>query len=140
MVSFTCDEKMKLITRDTDYAVRALCQIARNKNRVTSVHELVDELKMPRPFLRKILQRLNKERLLKSFKGKNGGFILALPAEKIYLVDLIKVFQGPIKVNECVLRKNLCPDTNVCILRQKISGIEKQVVSQLKTINITSLM
>lgn len=131
---------MKLITRDTDYAVRALCQIARNKNKVTSAHELVDKLNMPRPFLRKILQRLNKEGLLKSFKGKNGGFILGLPARSIYLADLIRVFQGHIKVNECVFKKNICPDTNACILRQKINGIEKHVLSELKTINITSLM
>lgn len=140
MVSFTCGENMKLITRDTDYAVRALCQIARNKNRITSVHELVDGLIIPRPFLRKILQRLNKEGLLKSFKGKNGGFILAHPAQNIYLVDLIRVFQGSLKINECVFKKNICPDTNACILKEKINGIEKQVLSQLKTINLTSLM
>lgn len=131
---------MKLITRDTDYAVRALCQIARNENRITSVHELVDELKMPRPFLRKILQILNKEGLLKSFRGKNGGFTLALPAKEIYLVDLIRIFQGPLKLNECVFKKGLCPDTNACILREKINGIEKRVFSQLKSINIRSLM
>lgn len=131
---------MKLITRDTDYAVRALCQIAKEKNKIISVHDLVEELKMPRPFLRKILQTLNKKGLLKSFKGKNGGFILAIPPEKIYLVDLIRIFQGPLKLNECVFKKRLCPDTNVCILRQKINGIEEQVLLQLKTINITSLM
>lgn len=131
---------MKLITRDTDYAVRALCQIAKEKNKIISVHDLVEELRMPRPFLRKILQILNKKGLLKSFKGKNGGFILAIPPEKIYLVDLIKIFQGPLKLNECVFKKSLCPDTNACILRQKINCIEKQVLSQLKTINITSLM
>ena len=131
---------MKLITRDTDYAARALCQIARNENRITSVHELVDELKIPRPFLRKILQILNKAGLLKSFRGKNGGFILAFPPEKIYLVDLIRIFQGPLKLNECVFKKNLCPDTKSCILRQKINGIEKHVFSRLKSINIRSLM
>lgn len=131
---------MKLITRDTDYAVRALCQIAKEKNKIISVHDLVEELRMPRPFLRKILQTLNKKGMLKSFKGKNGGFILAIPPEKIYLVDLIKIFQGPLKLNECVFKKRLCPDTNACILRQKINGIEEQVLLQLKTINITSLM
>ncbi|MCX5702041.1 MAG: hypothetical protein NTW64_03570 [Candidatus Omnitrophica bacterium] len=44
---------MKLITRDTDYAIRALCYIAKNKNEIISVRELVTKLKIPRPFLRK---------------------------------------------------------------------------------------
>ncbi len=131
---------MKLITRDTDYAVRALCQIAKEKNKIISVHDLVEELKMPRPFLRKILQVLNRKGLLKSFRGKNGGFILAIPPEKIYLVDLIRIFQGPLKLSECVFKKNYCPDVNICMLKQKLGTIEKYVVSQLKSINITSLM
>lgn len=86
---------MKLITRDTDYAVRALCFIAENKGKIVSVSELVKVLKIPRPFLRKLLQILHRKRILKSFKGRGGGFQLAIPAERIYLVDLIKFFRGP---------------------------------------------
>ena len=131
---------MKLITRDTDYAVRALCHIARSKNKIISAYDLVRESKMPQPFLRKILQTLNREGLLKSFKGKNGGFILAIPAEKIYLVDLIRIFQGPLKLSECVFKKSYCLDVNTCMLKQRIGVIEKYIISQLRSINITSLI
>lgn len=92
---------MKLITRNTDYTVRALCYIADLKEETISVNQMVKSLKMPQPFLRKILQILNKEGLLNSYKGKGGGFALALPPEKIFLMDLMKIFQGPIKLNEC---------------------------------------
>jgi DNA-binding IscR family transcriptional regulator len=44
---------------------------------------------MPGPFLRKMLQILNKEGLLISYKGKDGGFALTLPPEKISLIDLM---------------------------------------------------
>ena len=56
---------MKLITRDTDYAVRALVFIAKQKEEIVSVRDLVEKLKIPKPFLRKILQLLNKKGLLK---------------------------------------------------------------------------
>ena len=65
---------MKLITRDTDYAVRALCFIGQRQKRLISASELVANLKIPRPFLRKILQTLNREGILNSYKGKGGGF------------------------------------------------------------------
>ena len=68
---------MKLINRDTDYAVRALSYILRRKDKIVTAAELVRELDMPRPFLRKILQSLNKNGFLKSQRGKGGGFILA---------------------------------------------------------------
>ena len=132
-------KNMKLITRDTDYALRAICFIAKMK-RVVSVNELVLSLKMPRPFLRKILQRLNKEGILRSSKGANGGFIINTPPGKIFLMDLINIFQGPLKLNECFFRKKICPNENKCHLRKIISGIEHDVIGKLKKINIRSLL
>ncbi|MEK6867744.1 MAG: Rrf2 family transcriptional regulator, partial [Nanoarchaeota archaeon] len=60
---------MRLITRNTDYAMKALCFIAQNnkKKETIPVHELARNLNIPKPFLRKILQVLNKKGLLKSY-------------------------------------------------------------------------
>lgn len=66
---------MKLITRDTDYAIRALCFITIGRKEIIPVRELVENLKVPRPFLGKLLQILNKKRLLKSYKGLGGIFV-----------------------------------------------------------------
>lgn len=131
---------MKLITRDTDYAVRALCFIAKRKNKKISVSELVRELRIPRSFLRKILQILNKKGILSSYKGQGGGFLLTTSADKIFLTDLMEIFQGPLRLNVCIFKKRLCPDRNICELRQRISGIEKYVFSKLKSTNIASLL
>lgn len=131
---------MKLITRDTDYAVRALIFMAEHKKKIVSVAELVKKLKIPRPFLRKILQALNKRRVLKSYKGLGGGFVLAEPANKIFLVDLIKTFQGPLKLNDCLFKKKICPNRGICTLRRKISNIEENVISELRPITIASLI
>ncbi len=131
---------MKLITRDTDYALRAVCFIAKAKNKVVSVTELVDKLKIPRPFLRKLLQVLNKEGVLVSHKGAGGGFLLARLANKIFLLDLVTIFQGKLRLNECLLKKMPCPNTGSCILRKKINNIEQYVISQLKEITLASLL
>jgi Rrf2 family protein len=131
---------MKLITRDTDYAIRALCYIAKNKDKIVSVSKLVERLKIPRPFLRKILQVLNKKGLLNSYKGLGGGFTLALTPNKIFLVDLIEIFQGSVKLNECIFKKKICPVRNICSLKKKIDKLEKYIISELKSITIASLL
>jgi Rrf2 family protein len=131
---------MKLITRDTDYALRATCFIAKNKNRKVCVPELVEELKIPQPFLRKILQILNKENILISYKGLGGGFVLAKPPRSIHLMDLIKIFQGNLNFNECRLKKMKCPNTGICPLRKKIENIEKYALRQLSKVNLASLI
>ena len=131
---------MKLITRNTDYAVRALCCIAEQEKNIVSTDQMVQNLQMPRSFLRKILQILNKKGLLNSYKGKGGGFTLALPPEKISLIDVMKIFQGPIRLNECKFKKSDCPYTSDCLLKKKIDEIEKEVVIKLKVITIASII
>ena len=131
---------MKLITRDTDYAVRALCCIAEQKQELISADQLVKSLEMPRPFLRKILQTLNKEGLLNSSKGKDGGFALAVSPGEITLTDVMKIFQGSIRLNECKFKKSDCPHINDCLLKKKIDEIEKEVIAKLKAITISSIL
>ena len=131
---------MKLITRDTDYAVRALSFIARREKEIVSAARLVKELKIPRPFLRKILQVLNRRDILESHKGKGGGFLLAVPADKVFLTDLIEIFQGPLCLNECSFKKLPCPNMKTCVLRKKINNIESRVLRELSSITIASLL
>jgi len=131
---------MSLINRNTDYATRAICFMAKNNKSRTSVVDLVRELRIPRPFLRKILQTLNKKGILKSYKGKDGGFILAESADKIFLIDLMHIFQGKLKLNGCLFKKRICPNIKTCSLREKLRKIEEYVVSELEAINIASLI
>jgi len=130
---------MKLITRNTDYALRAICYISKNKDIVT-VDELVKRLGVPRPFMRKILQQLNKKRILVSFKGQGGGFKLKLLPEEIHIIKIMRIFQGQVGLNGCFLKKDICPNRGKCVLRKKLHSIEENVFKQLKKITIASLV
>lgn len=131
---------MKLITREIDYAVRALIYIAEREDGLIPVTELVERLGVTRPMLRRIMQELAKEKMVISHKGNNGGFRLNKRPEDIYLVDLIEAFQGKFSLNECMLNKDICPKRERCILKQKIEDIEDHVRRQLESIDIKQLM
>ncbi len=131
---------MKMMTRNTDYAVRAICYMAGKPQGVISVTELVKELKIPRPFLRKILQTLTKSGLAKSYKGVGGGFKLAVAPDKIYLADIIKVFQGKFTLNECFFKKDICPNRRTCPLKKRIDSIERRAQEEIGAITIGSLL
>lgn len=129
-----------MITRDTDYAVRAVSFIACQTDGVISASDLVRKLGIPRPFLRKILQVLNRAKILRSYRGRGGGFELTRPADKILLVDLVKAFQGPFRITECYFRKKTCPKRAVCALRRRLDKIEKGVVDELSSISIKDII
>lgn len=131
---------MKLINRETDYAVRALCYAAGKEGKgLISAAELVGALGIPRPFLRKILQTLNQAGILKSYKGIGGGFALERTPRDIRLTALIEIFQGPVEFNDCLFKKKICPNRSSCSLRAKVKAIEKSVISKLKGVTIASL-
>jgi len=130
---------MKLITRNTDYALRALCYISKNKN-VVAVEELVKKLDVPRSFIRKILQQLNKKDILDSFKGQGGGFKLKADPGEVSIIEIMRIFQGPVELNSCFLKKNICPNKGKCLLRKKLRLIEENMLKQLKEITVASLI
>ena len=129
----------RLITRDTDYAVRAIGYFAASGKNVISAAELSENLELPRAFSRKILQLLRKARLVKSHRGRGGGFSLLKPPEEILLFDLIEVFQGKPELCKCFFRKSVCPDAGACVLKRKMDEIEKYVISELKSVTLAHL-
>jgi len=131
---------MKLITREIDYAIRALIYLAENGERIVPVTELVDELGITRPFLRKIMQELAKADVVGSYKGNKGGFLLKKKPESIYLIDLVEVFQGKFSLNECILNKDICPNRGDCILKDRVEDIEERVKKDLESIDLRSLI
>ena len=131
---------MKLITRNTDYAVRALCYVAGQGKGFVSAAEMVAKLKIPRPFLRKLLQTLSAEGILSSFKGQGGGFALAKRPENVPLADLVRIFQGTVELNQCIFKKKICPNRKTCVLRKEINRIERDVLMRLRGITIASLV
>ena len=133
---------MNLITRDTDYAVRALCYMAQRPEQMMSVTELCSELALPRAYLRRVLQTLARSKahqILESFRGKGGGFRLRMDPAQILLSDLIEVFQGGTEFTRCVFRSSVCPRQGGCSLRRKVKEIEKQAVAELRATTIASL-
>ncbi|MBM3713239.1 MAG: Rrf2 family transcriptional regulator [Actinobacteria bacterium] len=131
---------MKLITKQTDYAIRALGAMAKEKDSIFTTSFLAEKLKISKPFVRAILQKLNKEHVLVSYKGKGGGFKMALPPDKVSIVSLIKIFQGPIKVDHCLIKSSLCPDIKTCPLRKKLKEIGSYINKEFESLTLAKLL
>ena len=131
---------MNLITRDTDYAVRALCYMAQRPGHTVSVPEFCSELGLPRAYLRSVLQVLAHHRILASSRGKGGGFKLTKDPALLTLAGLMEIFQGKTDFTRCVFRASACTDQGTCPLRRKIKDIERKAVAELRSTTIASLL
>ena len=131
---------MRLINKNIYYAVRSLIYIAQKQDETTSVAELVSKLKMRRAFLRRILQVLSRHGILKSSKGKGGGFLLNMQPSKLRIIDVVRIFRGKIDIMNCLLEKDVCPHPDECVLMAKMKDIERKLYRTLKTTTIATLL
>lgn len=131
---------MKLITKNTDYAIRALLHLARTGDGFTSSRKISREEKIPLPYLRRILQRLREENLISTKEGASGGVKIIMAPTEIRISRLIEIFQGDVTLLDCVFRKNICINVKTCPLRRRIKKIENEVVKELECVTIADLL
>lgn len=131
---------MKLLTKDTDYAIRAVMHLARRQGTWVSSRSISTEEGIPLQFLRRIVLTLKQHGLIDTKEGVAGGVRLKLSPHKISVAQLIWIFQGEIKISQCLFRKKICPNRAKCALRHEISKIEQMVTEQLERITIARLL
>ncbi|MFH1219996.1 MAG: Rrf2 family transcriptional regulator [Candidatus Eisenbacteria bacterium] len=131
---------MRLITKETDYAIRAAINLARKPGAFVSSAEISQEEGIPLQFLRRILQRLIREGLVTSREGVAGGIRLKSKPEKIRVLDLVRAFQGEIELSGCMFRRQMCANRATCVLRKRIKTIERGLVEQFGNISIADLL
>ncbi|NLE65752.1 MAG: Rrf2 family transcriptional regulator [Elusimicrobia bacterium] len=131
---------MNLLNRSTDYAVRSLIFMANDPDQVTSTAEVEKALMLPRPFLRRIFQALEKAGYLTSIKGHRGGFAMARRPDEIRLFDLMVLFQGEVSFGDCLFRKKICSCVKTCPLRREIKRMESGVLVRLKKLTLQNLL
>jgi len=62
----------------------------------TSVRDLARRTGLPQPYLKQILLSLKGVGLVRSKRGVGGGYVLARPAERITLAEIVAAVDGPI--------------------------------------------
>jgi Rrf2 family protein len=131
---------MKLLTKNTDYAIRALLVLAKEPSQYLSARMIAREQKMPYQFLRTIMQKLIKNKLVVSKEGVSGGFKIKKDPKKIKITDIIYIFQGNIELSECLFRKKICHNRENCALRKEIKRIELLVGNEFSKLTIYKLL
>lgn len=80
-----------------EYAVRAMTQLASVETGVlVKTEDLAKAQGIPAQFLVDILSALRTDRLVRSHRGRDGGYELARPAEEISVADVLRCIDGPL--------------------------------------------
>lgn len=128
------------ITRQADYAVRAVLHLARSGDIRTATSTIAEEQKIPPSFLAKIISQLSIAGLLHTSRGARGGVTLARDPKEITLLEVIEAIDGPIQLNECVGDTGTCSFDENCPLRPVWCEAQEQLVGRLKGTNFADMI
>jgi len=100
--------KMMKVSEAASLALHAMVLLASNPEKVFSTREIASVLDASEAHLSKVLQRLARCGLVKSNRGPKGGFTLAKSNERITLLEVYEVIEGPLLASNCLLDTPLC--------------------------------
>ena len=129
------------ITRQADYAVRAVLYLARlGENERAATSQVAKEQHIPPSFLAKIISQLSIAGLLHTSRGARGGVTLARDPKEITLLEVIEAIDGPIMLNECVGEQGTCLFEEDCPLRPVWCEAQSELVTRLKSTDFAMMI
>lgn len=121
------------ITRQADYALRAMVYLARMKpNQMAVTKKIAEQQKIPPSFLAKIISQLSNAKLIHTKRGADGGVILSRPASEISLLEVIEAIDGSIALNECTVSPGNCDQAEDCPLYEIWQETQDELVNKLR--------
>lgn len=129
------------ITLETDYAIRIVDCLVRNPGRM-GAKMISEKSHVTLRFSLKILRKLVSSGIIRSYKGAQGGYEIARPADEISLNDILETIEGPYVFNRCLRDDHICTRINSeqCPYHHVFHNLSEQVQTHLKAITIGSLL
>ncbi len=112
-----------MFSKTFGYALRAATFVSmhgRDGNKV-SLSDLSQGLNVPHHFLGKIMQDLVKHGVLGSIKGPNGGFFAIDATLETRLTDILRITDGSLVFNHCVLNMQGCNAEHPCPMHREFA-------------------
>ncbi|SRR5581483_477387 len=95
-----------LFSTKAEYGVRLMVELARQASRgdaatPVSLGSVADGEMLPLSYLEHLVAKLREAGLVTSVRGAHGGYLLAQPAKRITMLDVVQALEGPIAPMEC---------------------------------------
>jgi Rrf2 family transcriptional regulator, iron-sulfur cluster assembly transcription factor len=126
-----------IFSKKCELAIQAVLYLSSlNIGETKNAKAISKALIVPKEFVSKVLQSLTKSGIVKSHKGKNGGFLLGKPSNEIRLIEIILAIDGPELFEKCVLGFSDCSDDNPCPLHSKWEKLRNEIYGMFSTSNL----
>lgn len=130
------------ISAKARYGLRILLDVALHEThaRPRTIKEIADAQGISEKFISRIVVPLRERGMIKSERGKLGGFRLAQAPSDITLLAVIETLQGPVSLVDCVVDKAGCVRSGTCVARSVWTDVNTAVRAALRGMTLETVL
>lgn len=92
-----------MFSQTVEYALRAAVALANEPNAAQRVVDLAPTTQVPTDYLAKVMNQLARADLVRSQRGRHGGYTLTRPPESITLLEVVNAVDPLRRITHCPL-------------------------------------
>lgn len=129
-----------MLSQTSQYALRTVLELARLPDGERGVAvDLAHFIGIPGNYLSKTLHQLARAGVVASARGKHGGFVLARPANRITLAEVVAPFQE-LGERVCLLGRPTCSDARPCAAHAHWKQVAERVADFFSRTTVADLL
>lgn len=128
------------LTTFTDYALRVLMYAGSTGGRLVTVDETSKIYGISRAHLVKVVHLLTKAEYLRGFRGRSGGFTLAMRPEDIRLGAIVRITEPDFNMLECFTTGNQCLIVGNCQIPNVVNEALTSFIDTLDRYSLADIM
>lgn len=128
------------LTQYSNYALRILMFANLHNDRLCQCQEVADTFSISKAHLVKCVHQLGQWGFIQNIRGRNGGFRLAKPAEKITVGAVIRKTEDTLDLVECFNNQtNTCRIVSVCKLNRTLMRAMNSFMDEMDKVTIKDI-
>ncbi len=128
-----------MFSQTAEYALRAIVVLAEDPDTSWTTQAIAEKTKVPADYLVKVLQPLSKAGLVAAQRGRNGGFLLSRPPERMSVLDVISAVDPLRRIDHCPLKLKAHSRT-LCPLHRKLDDAIRLVEEAFRSTTIADIL
>ena len=134
-------EKMKISTKGR-YALRMMIDLAENENgEYIRLKDISERQEITLKYLEQIMPLLTKAGYVRSYRGNNGGYMLARRPEEYTAGEILRTAEGSLSPIPCLDdQPNRCPRSGECQTLDFWNGMYKVINEYADSVKLSNLM
>jgi len=131
---------MKLSTRSR-YGLRLLLDLAMKQDQgPVQLSSVARTENLSEKYLGQLVIQLKSAGLIRSERGKNGGYFLSKKPKEMTLREIVEKLEGDLCIVDCVENPGDCERVNFCVTRDVWRGISEAISKKLEKITLQTLV